>query len=372
MPRIADTVLATSLPAVDICKGFALFPDVPNARAGVNVNSAVSKLIDIKTPVLTWRITLGADIGLMAGVCGPAYGTIMRYKDIEYDAARLKMALDSDQTDAGLVFGLGLTINYQFQLETLTVRWINDGWNSRLESNWQLTENTGFHITFDLLGMLLELILGKLGKVGQKISQVTNVFPAIGGSFAIYGSESDVIASGGGKYTVSPQLDLPINIIGLLKKIAVVDAVVTALEKINIYLSVGPLISLLIPVDFQITGYAVDGIRYDRSLTWTEDGVTATAGAGTPPETARQLSVDIRHVAAQRFGLSVGIFIDFTFLKVLSVNKQVTYSMPDLLKFGLKFNPLTHTLSNKAGSQTLGLDSLSAELDENEYEVVFA
>ncbi len=55
MPRISDTVLATSLPTVDICKGLALFPDVPNARAGINVNSGVSKLIDIKTPILTWR-----------------------------------------------------------------------------------------------------------------------------------------------------------------------------------------------------------------------------------------------------------------------------------------------------------------------------
>jgi hypothetical protein len=224
-------VLATSQPAVHNIKGFALIPDVGTARAGINVNTAASKLIDIKTPILTWRITLGADVALMAGVCGPAYGTIMRYKDIEYDATKLKMALDSDQTDAGLIFGLGLAINYQFQLETLTLRWIDDGWNSRLESNWQLTENTSFRINFDLLGLLLEFILGKLGKVGQKIAQVQNVFQAIGGSFAIYGSESDVIASGRGKYTVSPQLDLPINIIGLLKKIAAVDAVVTALGR---------------------------------------------------------------------------------------------------------------------------------------------
>ena len=59
MPKIADTVLATSLPAVDICKGFALFPGLGTARAGVNVNTAASKLIDINTPILTWRITLG-------------------------------------------------------------------------------------------------------------------------------------------------------------------------------------------------------------------------------------------------------------------------------------------------------------------------
>jgi hypothetical protein len=372
VPRISDTVLATSLPAVDICKGLALFPDVPNARAGVNVNTATAKLIDIKTPILTWRITLGADVGLMAGVCGPAYGTIMRYTDIEYDATKLTMTLDSDQTDAGLVFGLGLTINYQFQLETLSVRWIDDGWNSRLESNWQLTDNTSFRITFDLLAILLEIILGKLGKVGQKITQIATVFPTIGGSFSIYGSESDVIAGGGGKYTVSPQLDLPINIIGLLKRIPAVDAVVTALEKINTYLAVGPIISLLIPVDFQITGYAVDGIRYDKSLKWADGGVTATHASGTVAEPAKRLSVDIRHVAAQRFGLKVGIFFDFTFLKVLSVNKQVTYSMPDLLKFGLKFNPITNTLANKAGSQTLDPATMALELDESEYEVVFA
>ena len=371
MPKIADTALATSLPSIDICKGFALFPGVANARAGVNLNTATSKLIDINTPILTWRITLGADVSLMAGVCGPAYGTIMRYKDIEYDATKLKMTLDSDQTDAGLIFGLGLTINYSFQLETLTFRWIDDGWNSRLQSNWQLTERTGFRINFDLLAILLEIILGKLGKVGQKIAQVQNVFQAIGGSFSIYGSESDVIASGGGKYTVSPQLDLPINIIGLLRKIAGVDAVISALEKINIYISVGPIISLLIPVDFQITGYAVDGVRYDKSLAWTEDGVTATYASGTVSDVAKQLSVDIRHVAGQRFGLKVGIFFDFTFLKVLSVNKQATYDMPDLLKFGLKLNTITNTLSNKAGSQSLGLDQ-TVQLDENEYEVVFA
>src|SRR5262245_14990889 len=307
----------------------------------------------------------------MAGVCGPAYGTIQRYSDIEYDATKLKMGLDSDQTDAGLIFGLGLAINYSFQLQTLTLRWIDDGWNSRLESNWKLTENTSFRINFDLLGLLLEFILGKLGGVGQRIQQVQNVFQAIGGSFAIYGSESDVIAAGRGKYTVSPQLDLPINIIGLLKKIAAVNAVVTALEKINIFISVGPMFTLIIPVDFEITGYAVDGVRYDKALTWTETGVTATYNSGTVPGVAQRLSVDIRHVAAQRFGLKVGIFFDFNFLKVLSINKQMTYDMPDLLKFGLRFAPITNTLSNKAGSQVQA-SAADIELDDNEYEVVFA
>lgn len=371
MPKISNTVLATSLPAVDICKGFALFPDLGTARAGVNINTAASKLIDINTPILTWRITLGADVTLSAGVCGPAYGTIMRYTDIEYDATKLKMGLDSDQTDAGLIFGLGLLINYQFQLETLTLRWIDEGWNSRLESNWKLTENTSFRINFDLLALLLEFILGKLGAVGQKIAKVPDVFQAVSGSFAIYGSESDVIAGGKGKYTVSPQLDLPINIISLLRKIAAVDAVITVLEKINIFISVGPIISLLIPIDFQITGYAVDGGRYNKSLAWTDDGVTADYASGTVSDVAKQLSVDIQHVAAQRFGLKVGIFFDFNFLKVLSVNKQVTYDMPDLLKLGLKFNPVTNTLSNKAGSQVLAF-APDIELDDSEYEVVFA
>ena len=59
---------------------------------------------DINTPILTWRITLGCDVSLMAGVCGPAYATIQRYTDIEDDGATLKLGLDSDQTDAGLVF----------------------------------------------------------------------------------------------------------------------------------------------------------------------------------------------------------------------------------------------------------------------------
>jgi hypothetical protein len=372
MPKIADTALATSLPALDICKGFALFPDLGTARAGININTATSKLIDIKTPILTWRITLGVDLSLMAGVCGPAYGTIMRYSAIDYDATRLTMALDSDQTDAGLIFGLGLAINYTFQLETISMRWVSDGWNSRLESSWQLTENSRFTVNFDLLGMLLEFILGKLGKVGQKIQQVQNVFQAIGGSFAIYGSETDVIASGRGKYTVSPQLDLPINIIGLLKKIAAVDAVVTALEKINIFISVGPIITLVIPIDFEVTGYAVDSCRYTGALTWTDDGVTAAYASGTVPGEAKQLSVDIRHVAAQRFGLKVGIFFDFNFLKVLSINKQVTYDMPDLLKLGIKFNPVTNTLSNKAGGQTVSLAAMTSGSDEDEYEVVFA
>lgn len=372
MPKIANTALATSLPALDICKGFALFPGLGTARAGVNINTATSKLIDIKTPILTWRITLGVDVSLMAGVCGPAYGTIQRYTDIEYDGTKLTMGLDSDQTDAGLIFGLGLAINYTFQLETITVRWVSDGWNSRLESNWQLTENTGFTINFDLLALLLEFILGKLGKVGNKIQAVQNVFQAAYGSFSIYGSESDVIASGKGKYTVSPQLDLPINIIGLLRKIAAVDAVVTALEKISIFISVGPIVSLVIPVDFEITGFAVDGGRYNQSLTWTEDGVTANYTSGVVPDVAQNLSVDIKHVAAQRFGLKVGVFFDFNFLKVLSVNKQVTYDMPDLLKLGLKFTPVMNTLSNKAGGQTVPLRAMDMAMEDNEYEVVFA
>ena len=46
--------------------------------------------------------------------------------------------------------------------------------------------------------------------------------------------------------------------------------------------------------------------------------------------------------------------------------------MPDLLKFGLKFNPVTNTLANKAGSQTLARNVMDVELDDTAYEVVFA
>jgi hypothetical protein len=42
VPKIANTVLATSLPSIDICKGLALFPGLGTARAGVNVNTAAS------------------------------------------------------------------------------------------------------------------------------------------------------------------------------------------------------------------------------------------------------------------------------------------------------------------------------------------
>ncbi len=373
MPQINDTVLATSLPVPDICKGFALFPTISNVRAGISINQSQNKLIELKpTAFVAWRISLDAGITILAGLCGPAYATILHFKDIVYDNTGLEMTLDSDITDAGLIFGLSLSINFSITVDTLSMRWIDDGWNSRLVSEWKASTNTGFNITFDLLAILLEIILGKLGKAGHKIAKVPEVFQAVGGSFSIYGSEEDVIAAGKGSYTVSPQLDLPINIIGLLKKFAVVKAVVDGLEKLSIYLAVGPIFSLLIPVDYKIVGYQVDGASYSP-VTWGEDGVTrATYSSGAVPAAASQLGVRIEHVAARRFGLKVGLFFDFSFLKVLSLNKQVTVDMPDLLKFGPKFTPITNTLSNKAGSQTLGFDPLRLDTDEEEYEVVFA
>lgn len=373
MPQIDPTVLATSYPDIDICKGFALFPGVTNARAGISKNASISKLVDIKpTAILTWRLSLGLSVGVTAGVCGPAYGTIMSFKDIDYDNQRLAMTLESDKTDAGLIWGFSVNFNFFFELDTLSVRWIDDGWNSRLESTWQISSQTSFDVTFDLFGFILELITGKLGKAGDRIQKVQDVFQAGGGSYAIFGSEEDVIAEGEGRYTVSPSLDLPINIIGLLKKIPVVGAATAALEKIGISLSVGPIISLLIPVDFAIAGFGVDGAEYTGPITWTDDGLVATYRQGAVPPAASQLSVSIQHVAARRFGLKIGIFFDFNFLKVFSVNQQFTYDMPDLLKIGPKFDTITNKLSNKAGSKSVGFDPLHQELDENEYEVVFA
>jgi hypothetical protein len=373
MPNIPRTTLGTSDP-VNICKGFALFPQIGTLRAGVQLGNTTGTIFNVpSTNLLAFRFALNASYSFFLGVCGPAYG-IRFDADGSYDNNTISLQVANDQTAAGLIFGLTFGVGFSATLDKLQIRWIQDGWKSRLAASFEPALNINFDFKIDAVALVLEQILGKLSKgnnskVVNGISKAGDVLPSLLGSYSIYGSESNAIGSTRGKVTVSPTVDLPINIVALLKLIPKVGAAIAAIEAAAFQISAGPVFSLVVPVDIQINSFQVDGATYGN-LSWTDSGrVTGTYAGGPVPASPGQLGATLQHTPAPRFEYKVGVFVTVTFIKIFSVGATINTTVPDVLNLKPNFGTFTNTVSNPVG-RGLGFAPLHDPMEGDDFEVV--
>lgn len=374
MPPIAKTLLATSLP-VNLCQGFALFPALGTARAGLTLNTKGNKIVDIpETTILAFRVSLSASVSLFLGVCGPSYG-IALFAEGSYTASQMSLKITDDDTQAGFIFGVDLQFKLNATARVITYQWLEDGWNSRIRSTWSQALEANFDIKLDIIGLVLKFILGKLAKdnkggIANGIKNVGSVLPVLG-SYAIFGDSSTTTIANTGRVTVRPRLNIPINIVPLLKKIPKVGEVLTALKKVKIEPSFGPQISLTIPVTVRIIGFGVDNATYQNGLTWDGKGnVVAGYSSGTVPASAKLIDMALTNAIDSRFGVEFGVFFNLKIIKIISIGASYLFDVSEVLNIVPDLEAHLNTLEATVGvTHPSGMGRIPAP--EDDIEVVF-
>jgi hypothetical protein len=379
MPAVPNTLLATSNP-VDICRGFALFPAVGTVRAGVSTSAPFNRVIDIgRTEVVVFAFSLGVGFQVQIGMCGPAYGIAMTV-DALYDESRASIGIQRDQTAAGFFFGFSVRVEITGGLEALEgIEWSGDRWASSPVARWSTALDIDLAFEIDLISLILSFIVGRLGedsRTGTRIDTATTVLPITGQTFSLLDTARNEINSSQGRYTVSPRIDIPINIATLVaRSSAPLKAALKALEKTGSEIAFGPQISIIFPIDFWIAGFEIDTAQYYTNPRWEDIGVVFARTGGRVPAVPRRITVAIRHTAGARIGLAVGLFFNFTFFKVFSAGATWQIELPNLLNLNTNPRLIENRISNNVGQRTVGFDPLRRDEQEvaaEEYEVVFA
>ena len=367
MATIPVTTLTTSpgKDTPDICDGFALFPKLGAARAGVAFNQKGNEIGSFSLGGHVLRFRGGGSFFAKFGVCGPAYGiSVVTGKDSSYDpAGRLNttLVLENPQLQAGFEISLDMGFEYRFGVSTL------------FKSNFisfTLEDDIDF---ISLLEQLIAYLIGEQGKTGEQKDQFNKSTKAkagtkLGQSLGFIGfadewepaEPSDFGADPPLSITATPSLDIDIDVLPLLENSFGLEPLVNLeayLKRFGGGIEFGPGLSLGLPVKVEVPAATINQqtTREAGSVAAKGERATLVFEGGDPSQLAgpaREVGLHLRHTISFSFGFYA--FFDLLVFKVFHVRFQTaTLTVLDLSRdFGAAFGPYDNSLSFKAGTQT--------------------
>jgi len=370
--QIPKTVLGTSDP-VDLCKGFALFPKLGTVRAGVTAFDRSTKLFDVQPQILAWRLRLFVDTKILMGVCGPSYGIKFAAQGTS-SGDSLTVKITEDVVQAGFFFGVNVEITLGLVLEQLIPRWIWDGWNSRLETQWVNAVNASFTFRADLVEILLGAVLSTLkarGKSKTALKKANEILPALLGTWGFFDESKDGFLPGEGTWSLAPAIQLPLNIVPLTKTIPGLNApylLDAALTPLCGYFRMGPTIGISIPTDIRVQALTVDGKEYPK-VAFANDALVASGGPKVP-DCPKTLGAKLEHKPG--FDVGFGIFASLAVLKLFSFDASFEIPVLNLLNIKIDLGTYANTVSSTLGGTIpKGASGLRAAHAAERIEVVF-
>lgn len=355
MPTIPNTLLGTSDDA-SICKGFALFPALGSARAGVQLSDQTKTLVDAHPQILLWKFSCNAGYQLVFGVCGPAYGIKFDISgDIPGDSSGdATFTLSNDNVQAGFFLGAKLRLFFNVKVERLNTRFVADGWDTRIETYWEESFDTSLEFTIDLIALALDLIRFLLKGKAAKLDKVSDFAPSLQGSWGLLdGSSGDF--SEKGTATVNPALDFPINLVSLIPAF---KPVVEALEKLAGGVEAGPTIALVIPVTVTLKSITVttessthtyEPVNSEQPATDGKVKAKGEAGFSGAPHT---IGATLEH--SPGFDIKVGVYFKIFVLKLFEFNNATGFNLLEALNIRPTLGTHDNTVSNTVGAQSTG------------------
>jgi len=356
MSTIAKTRVGTSDDA-SICKGFALFPSVGTARAGVSLSDQTKNLLNKTPQILAWKFGVTFGYQFIFGVCGPAYGTAFDVAGTipENSTGRAQFTFSSDNVQAGFFFGASLRVFFSFNVQEYRFRWVWDGWDSHLEGYWASAFSASLDIKLDLIAIALDLIKLALKGKDALLKKVDVFSPALQGCFGMLDGTSGEL-SNDGTTTVKPTLTFPLNIVPLIPGMR---TVVEGLEKLWGALEGGPTLGIVIPTDVSITEVTVkDAFGVSRAYkpidpkTPVKNGVMETQGPRENVLYPDNISVKLTH--SPGFDISLGVYVKVSVCKLFELNASTSFELLDKLGIKVKAGPYDNTVSNTIGRRTTG------------------
>lgn len=358
MVDIKKTELATSDP-LDLCKGFALFPNLGTVRAGISSGGKSRNILSKSAHILVLKGDFRFSYELLMGVCGPSYA--IKY-DLEGTGSgkRIDMKVSNDEMWAG--FFIGVTI--QFPMEGKVEYWKPGHWYSPWKGHWHDIGSFSIDPKIDLLGLILYAIIKILGS-DSALAQVNNFLPGLVGSWGFTAFNKDGFVAGGGTMKAEPVMNIPINIIPLIPEIGEVDE---ALNKIGLKIASGPNIGIGIPVSVDFNKVDLDGHAY-TSPQWNSSGFSAT-GDDEVPADPQNMSTRVAHTPGLTF--LIGWFASASLFKLFRISATLNLDVLGILGLKIDLGTYNNTLSNTVGSEFVdSCDSCGAGQTAGPVKVIF-
>jgi hypothetical protein len=354
VPAIAKTKLATSDP-LDLCKGFALFPD-GSVRAGTSSGKGSGTVLSKHKKILAWRGSFFQGYDCLAGICGPSYATRL---ELEGSARQrsLQAKVEGDAMQAG--FFLGLT--FELPIRGEVQEWKPDHWYTPTKGHWHDMGGFSVRPRVDLLGLVI-FVLQKAVQ-GGTLKKVDNLVPGLIGSWGFVGSAPGGYASGGGSLSAKPVLNLPVNILPYLPDVGEVDE---GLKAVGARLSTGPNFGFKVPVTVRLESVDLDGVAF-RNLAWGAGGFTATSEADAPAD-PQTMKVGLDHTP--HLSLLLGWQGSVSLCKLFRLSGSVNLDLLGILNLDVKLGTFGNHLQSRVGGASAACAECGAGAPR--VEVVFA
>lgn len=358
MVDINKTELATSDP-LDLCKGFALFPGLGAARAGISSGGKSAVILKKSANLLVLKGDFSFSYEVLMGVCGPSYA--IKY-DLEGTGSgkQIDMKVSNDEMWAG--FFIGVTI--QFPMYGKVEYWKPGHWYSPWKGHWHDLGSFSIDPRIDLLGLILYAIIKILGS-DSALAQVNNFLPGLVGSWGFTAFNTEGFVKGGGTMKAEPVMNIPINIIPLIPEIGEVDE---ALNKIGLKIASGPNIGIGIPVSVDLGKVDLDGHAYENP-SWNSGGFSATGDDDVPTD-PQNMSTRVTHTPGLTF--LIGWFASASLFKLFRISATLNLDVLGILGLKIDLGTYNNTLSNTVGSEFVdSCDSCGAGQTASPVKVIF-
>ena len=339
---IAQTFKIGTSDPINLCDGFALFPGIGTARAGVAENNQSTTVLNTHPTILLWRFSAKAGYTLFMGVCGPAYALLFSVPELQWsDVAgqqQVRMRVSGDDLQAGFFIGLTIDLNLNFSImESVAIHWYTP-WKRKWEGKFSFN----FDLKFDLINLILTvilLILKEDGKTDTLLQKVNSIAPSLLGTWGMFDEKKNQFASNAGTLEVNPTFTVPINLVPYIPGLSEIDE---GLQVILGYLRAGPSVGISIPTTVSLAKITIDGNAYPISSVDSSGNVTAEGSAkiAAAPETA---GVELEHKPG--FDIDFGVFAAVGVLKLFNLSASYSFPVLALLGITVAAGPFSNTLS---------------------------
>jgi len=338
--------IGTSNP-INLCQGLPLLP-TGAARAGIAQGGHTKSLFTKGLKILFWKFNATAGYDIFIGMCGPSTAFLVD-SDLSFpQPGQFQVKVHEDQMEGGFIVGFNFGAYLDITTETFHVK----HWYSPWKGKWKKSWSGSLKFTFDLINLIVFLIEKVLdGEEGaksflEKLNAVDSGFnSALTSTWGMFDERTDQLISQQGKLTAKPSFTLPINIVPLTAEIPGLDvfyAFDETLQAVGGWFSLGPTLSLEIPVTLNFDSFKVDSSQGSAEYTiqqydsQTNEVISTGAVVDSPNLVGANVSYDAG------FTIGAGAFISLGAFKVFSVN--LNSPSIDLLKlFGVP-EPTTATM----------------------------
>jgi hypothetical protein len=353
MAIIRKTTLGTSDP-IDICDGLALFKSgTPREARALQLGfHSTRTLLKTNPQVLAWRFNVDAGYTVFAGVCGPAYA--LRF-DVEGETTgdKISLKVTNDETAAGFMFGITAELFLNFSIDSLAIRFIADGWNSRFAEEWGTVLSTRVSVSLDLVEILRDFLLKLFGarpdQKNTKLEKQKKTLPERVASWGMYDYQKGSFAANNGSFQVNPSFSIPINLVALTKTLPpplnALYLADQALQKFWGGAELGPRFTVSVPVSVKLTAITVMDAVYEN-ITFKDGMLTGTGGReiANPRAMAASLSEQ------PGFDIQLEFYISISVCKLFSLDASVPLvNITGLLGIKIAPGPFSHVVGSDIG-----------------------